>query len=330
MRKVLLIIGVGVLVWIGLTTSFVTVDPTDYVYITQFGEPVATYDGTNDDDAGLHTRLPWPVQSAQRLDRRLQVFDLPGIETLTSDPDKNTIDKTLTIDAYVCWRIDGKEAVDRFIRKLGTLDRARTILGQRISSQLAAEVVKVPMEDLVSIQPGRVEQKMENLRQQLLYQQKDSARQEYGVAIEDIRIRRLNYPPQVRNSIFERIRTERSTRAADYRREGTVKAAEIDSEAKKGKRIIIANARETADGLRGDAIAEADRIRNAAQGEEKEFYKFLKKVDDFARILGESKTVLYLTTRNMTEMFEALLKQKGSPPGVKAQASPKKAGPKGQ
>jgi membrane protease subunit HflC len=314
---------VAVLVWIGISTSFVTVDPTNYVYITQFGEPVDIYDGINDDDVGLHTRLPWPVQSVQRLDRRLQVFDLPGIETLTSDPDKNTIDKTLTIDAYVCWRIAGKDGVDRFIRKVGTLDRARTILGRRISSQLAAEVVEISMEDLVSVQPGRVKKKMTDLQQKLLYKQRGNTEQEYGVVIEDIRIRRLNYPPQVRSSIFERIRTERTTRAEEYRREGTIKAAEIESQAAKNKRIIIADAREKAEALRGDAIAEGDRIRNAAQGEEKEFYKFLKKVDDFARILGESKTVLYLTTRNMTEMFEALLKQNGSPAAVKAMARPK-------
>ena len=85
--------------------SAFTVDRTEFVYLTQFGRHVATYDGADDDQAGLHFRLPWPIQSVQRLDRRLQYFDLPGAELLTRDAKRNTIDKTLTIDAYVCWRI---------------------------------------------------------------------------------------------------------------------------------------------------------------------------------------------------------------------------------
>src|SRR5262249_53108172 len=82
-----------------------TVDRSEFVYLTQFGRPIATFDGATDSEAGLHVKWPWPIQSVQRLDRRLQVFDLPGAELLTRDTQRNTIDKTLTVDAYVCWRI---------------------------------------------------------------------------------------------------------------------------------------------------------------------------------------------------------------------------------
>src|SRR5438270_10155727 len=79
--------------------SVFTVDRTEFVYLTQFGRHVRTYDGARDDEAGLHFRLPWPIESVQRIDRRLQYFDLPGAELLTRDPKKNTIDKTLNMDA---------------------------------------------------------------------------------------------------------------------------------------------------------------------------------------------------------------------------------------
>src|SRR5207245_10488180 len=92
-----------------LYLSTFTVDASEYVYLTQFGRKVAVYDGGDAADAGLHFKLPWPIQSVQRIDRRLQVFDLPGAELLTRDPRGNTIDKTLTIDAYVTWRIDGRD-----------------------------------------------------------------------------------------------------------------------------------------------------------------------------------------------------------------------------
>src|SRR5262249_54278407 len=80
-----------VVAWIALYP----VDRGEYVYVTQFGQLVGIHDGLS--DGGLHAKLPWPVQSVQRLDRRLQHFDLPETELLTHDPEGKTIDKTLTV-----------------------------------------------------------------------------------------------------------------------------------------------------------------------------------------------------------------------------------------
>src|SRR5215831_20563357 len=120
MKKYLLLVVVLALVaWLARTSLF-TVDRTEFVYLTQFGRPVATFDGARAEEAGLHFKLPSPIQSVQRLDRRLQFFDLPGAELLTHDPRGKTIDKTLTIVAYVCWRIAGEgDGVDRFVRRVG-------------------------------------------------------------------------------------------------------------------------------------------------------------------------------------------------------------------
>src|SRR5581483_120621 len=148
LRNLLLILGIVVLLG-AILSAFYTVDRAEYVYLTQFGRPVATFDGAT--DAGLHWKWPWPVQSVQRLDHRLQVFDLPGAELLTHDPKGKTIDKTLTVDAYVCWQIAGADGVDRFIRTVGTPERAREILGQRVSSRLGAEIGNMPLDDLISV-----------------------------------------------------------------------------------------------------------------------------------------------------------------------------------
>ena len=97
-----------------------TVDRIEYVYLTQFGGAVATFMAARSEQAGLHFKWPWPIQSVQRLDRRLHYFDLPGAELLTRDPKRKTIDRTLTIDAYVCRRIADSAGVDSFIRSVGT------------------------------------------------------------------------------------------------------------------------------------------------------------------------------------------------------------------
>src|SRR5438105_4567182 len=127
-RKLLfLLLLLVVLAAVAASLSAFTVDRTEFVYLTQFGRHVATYDGADDGQAGLHFRLPWPIQSAQRIDRRLQYFDLPGAELLTRDVKQNTIDKALTIDAYVCWRVADSDGVDRFIRKMGSIDGAKSV-----------------------------------------------------------------------------------------------------------------------------------------------------------------------------------------------------------
>ena len=91
-RRVAVVVGCVLLAVLARLCVF-TVDRTEFVYLTQFGRHVATFDGADDGQAGLHLKWPWPVQSVQRLDRRLQSFDLPGQELLTRDQAHNTIDK---------------------------------------------------------------------------------------------------------------------------------------------------------------------------------------------------------------------------------------------
>src|SRR5207237_6447673 len=179
MRKTLIYVIVPLVV-LGVASSCVfTVDRTEFVYLTQFGRHVNTFDGET--DAGLHFKWPWPVQSVQRLDHRLQVFDLPGAELLTHDAKGKTIDKTLNIDAYVCWQIADRDGVDRFIRTVGSAERARSILGQRISSRLGAEIGNMSLDDLVSVAPENViESRMERLRERLMGQDDRTIREPAG------------------------------------------------------------------------------------------------------------------------------------------------------
>src|SRR5947209_3545931 len=123
-RRMKSIIVAAVVVAWSLTCLF-TVDQAEYAYVTQFGRPVAVLDGAM--DAGLHAKLPWPVQAVQRLDRRVQLFDLPPAELLTHDPHGRTVDRTLTVEAYVCWRIAGPDGADRFLRTVGTPEQARAV-----------------------------------------------------------------------------------------------------------------------------------------------------------------------------------------------------------
>jgi membrane protease subunit HflC len=328
--RTFLIVGALAVVIIVARQSFFTVDRTEFVYLTQFGRPVATYDGAVPEDAGLHVKWPWPVQTVQRLDHRLQHFDLQGAELLTHDPKGNTIDKTLTIDAYVCWRVADKAGVDRFIRAVGTPDRARTILRQQVGSELGAVIARMELDDLISVEPGKVDRNRELLRDRLLEGHsasqetpsadiglRDRARSEYGIEIVDIRLRRTSHPPAVREAIYARIRSDREKKVADYDSEGKKQADGIKTAADRKAKGILAQARAEETRIRGQADAEADRVRNEAFAKDPEFYGFLKKLQEYQRILGNDKSVLLLSTHRA--LFDVLF----APPGPAATVPPK-------
>jgi membrane protease subunit HflC len=300
-----ILIALPILIWPALSTLFFTVDRTEFVYLTQLGRHVATFDGAKDEEAGLHWRWPWPIQTVQRLDRRLQYFDLPAAELLTHDAKGKTIDRTLTMEAYVCWRIDDGEGVDRFIRTVGLPERARTILGQRLSSLLGALVGQMEMDDLISTEPGRTQAKARALRQGLLDSLRGPAQGEYGIQLVDVRLKRHQYPQAVKPEIHSRIISERNKKVADYQSEGAQLAENIRSEAARDARNIRTEAHAREQELKSRADAEADKIRNAAHSQDVEFYAFLKKLEQYQRILGDNKTVLLLSSHR--DLFDLLL-----------------------
>ena len=325
-----------------------TVDRTEFVYLTEFGRPVAVYDGAREGDAGLHFKWPWPVQSAQSFDRRLQYLDLPGAELLTRDPRRDTIDKTLTIDAYLCWRIPDRDALDRFIRTVGTMSGAKAILSQRINSELGAAIGQMELDDLISVGVGaglpvlaastaglldgplgqgpllaaaslvgvrdKIDLKREQLRHRLLDGSgpsggpslREMMLRDYGIEVIDLRLRRLNHPEAVRQAIFDRIISERNKKVADYQSEGVRLAADIRSNSERRVTEMRTEAEAKAIRLRGQADAEADRIRNEAARLDPAFYTFLRKLEDYQRMLGDNKTMLLLSTHR--DLFDGLFK----------------------
>jgi membrane protease subunit HflC len=311
-------------------SMFYSVDGTEFVYVTQFGRLVQIFDGSDQEQAGLHLKWPWPVQTVKRIDRRLQTFDLPGTEVLTRDPRADTIDKTLAIDAYVCWRIPDVQGVERFIPSLGTIERAQQVLGQRISSELGAAITQMELDDLINTDPATVDRQRERLREVFLNEEetslRSSARAHYGIEVVDVRLRRTNHPPAVRDAIFERIRSERAKKAEEYRSEGKRLADNIRSESEREVSEMKARAEARALALRGEAEAEADRIRSEAGARDPKFYTLLRQLEEYQRILGDNKSTLLLSTHR--GMFDPLFNPP-SPDRERARNG-KSSGPSGE
>jgi membrane protease subunit HflC len=279
-RRVAVVVGCVLLLVLARLCVF-TVDRTEFIYLTQFGRHVATYDGAEDDQAGLHFRWPWPIQSVLRVDRRLQVLDLPAAELVTRDPRQGgTVDKTLAVDAYVVWRVPDADAVERYLTRVGSGERAREILRDRFRDRLGAAIARTPIQNLISETPGHVEEQREKLRLQLM--QSDGGAGD-GIEVVDVRVRRLSYPEQVRQAIFDRIKSERkrkSTYELSTRRTQAEKIR-IDTETEINIELEEVRARNREE--RGLANARADRTLNQAIRKDSDYYIELKR-----REIGEA------------------------------------------
>jgi len=131
------------------------------------------------------------------------------------------------------------------------------------------------------------------------------ALEQYGVEVVDIRLRRVSYPGQVRQAIFDRIISERERKAAEYQSLGEQESAKIRADADREIGQMRGKAEAEAIRLKGQSEAEADRVRNEAQQKDPAFYTFLRKLEEYQKVLGDGKTTLLLSTHR--ELFDSLL-----------------------
>ena len=293
-----LLLPVLLLLW--TRSACYVVDYGEFAYVTRFGERVTTRDGGT--EAGLYVKMPWPVDSVLRVDRRLQSFDLPAVEVLTRNPDPNSqaIDKTLTVDAFVTWRIPDADAADQFIRSVGTPEQVKRILAPQFTGRLAAIVGALSLDQLIAVSSdAKADERASDLQARLLGTGADDlvekVRRDYGIEIVALRLRRLSFPEAVRTSIYERIRSERGKMAAKEENKGRVEATKLLAEADRDRRKIEADSRAKKTELEGKADADADRIRNEAHARDPEFYAFLQRLKALQAVMADSKDTLLLS-----------------------------------
>jgi membrane protease subunit HflC len=314
-RRIIAVLVLLVLVLWG-QSAFYTVDQAEFVAVTRFGEPVAIHDGAN--AAGLHVKWPAPVESVQRFDRRLQTIDLPATEPLTRDAGDREVGKTLTVDAFVCWRIPDAAAADRFRRTVRTPEQAKRFLAPRISGRLAAVIGNVAPGDLFGLDDdARIDARSESVRRKLLGLERigpgdtddplaEAVLRDWGIELVDVRLRRLNYPeaalPSILDSISERlnakitkIQTEGSEKYTKIVEDAKLEAARIEKRAATEKKLVEAN-----------ADLEAEKLRLEAYALDEKFAVFWKKTRTFRDGMARPGDALLLSGKH--PLFDLLLR----------------------
>jgi membrane protease subunit HflC len=270
-----LLFGFSLVALLAVYCSVVIVDQTESMYITEFGRPVRLIE-----QPGLHWK--WPFQSARAFDRRLQLDTPPAREMLTRDK------KNLEIAWYVSWRI---ASVTKFLRTARTLPDASARLEDIAASVLAAELAAHDLAGLVRVRDRSM---LEELMSIVTQRIGDQGAREYGLEIASVRLRRLNYPEEVRSAVFEQIRSERQRVAAATRAEGESQARIIKSAADRQRAAVIAAAESDAARTIGQGEAQATRIANEAQAADPAFFQFLKTLETYRAAL-DAKTTLVLS-----------------------------------
>jgi len=265
------------------TSSFVVVDETEFAVVTDFGR-IAAVHGIDASGPGLHPKAPW--QLAIKIDRRFRVFDPPPREVMTGDK------RNLEVAPYVVWRVSDPVV---FLRGSGGADLAEARLNERVSAGLSDAIGRRELATLASTDPARFA--LDDLSRDVLQAVAPAARDELGVEVIDVRLRRFGHPTEVRPAVFELIRSERRQVAARLRAEGEAQYLTITSQADRARDTILAEAEAEARRIRGKAEAEATRLLNEAHARDPRFFEFVRTLESYRSILDERSTVV-LTASN--------------------------------
>lgn len=300
-----------------LSQALYTVRQTEQAILTQFGRPV----GDPVTEPGLHFKMPF-VQQVNRIDKRYMGWDGPMVEMSTKD-------KTyIQVDTFARWRItDPMQYFLRLRDERSAQSRLEDILGSETRTAVARheliEVVRTekgrkPLQDenaaatltgvgsigvLRPIQFGRAELEKD------IFAAAAPKLAEFGIELLDIRIKRLNYNPEVLERIYQRMISERLQIAQRFRSEGEGEAARINGQKDRDINEIESTAYKKVQEIRGEADAKATEIYARAftqRPEASEFYRFQKSMDTYRKIIGEGATVVLSTNSDLFSLLKRI------------------------
>ena len=277
MKSFLLSITIILLIIFLIYLVFFTVDETEYAILLYFGKPIKVIK-----EPGLYMKLPYPINSVLKFDNRLLVLDPPVNEFLTKDK------KNILVSSYLCWKIDDPLL---FYQTLTNRDGAESRLTDLLTSEVGASLGKVDFSSLVNTDKDKV--KISEMMNEITKNIASVAKAQYGIKIVDVKLKRLNFPEQNKASVFNRMKAERQRIARKYRSEGEAEAEKIKAQTEKMVRELLAKANQEAEKIKGEGEAEAIRIYAESYGKDPSFYKFLKTLNTYEKIIND-KTFLVI------------------------------------
>jgi membrane protease subunit HflC len=275
-RPLIALVALLVVLFVLADSSLFTVNQNQQVLVTQFGQPVRVIR-----DPGLRTKTPF-IQTVITFDKRLLNIELPGDQVTLGDQ------RRLVVDSFTLYRITDPLL---YYQSVGPLeDGIRGRLNSVVSAALRDVLADNKLLDVLSAKRDQI---MAAIRDRVNAQMKG-----FGVAIQDVRIRRADLPEENTKAILARMQSERQRVAAQARAEGAEASARIRADAERERTVLLAEARATSDKLRGEGEAEATRISAKAYSQDVEFYNAWRTLQAYRDTFDAGASRLVLTPDN--------------------------------
>ncbi|MBR7629708.1 MAG: protease modulator HflC [Aeromonas popoffii] len=268
---------IAVAAMIGFSSIFV-IDEGQKGIVVQFGKVKRVESGeARLFEPGLHFKVPF-IDQVRKMDARIQTIDSQADRFVTSEK------KDLIIDSYVKWRI---EDFSRFYLATGGGNKmqAEDLLKRKINNGLRSEIGNRTIRDIVSGERSTV------MEDALMRMARSS---ELGIKVVDVRIKQINLPVEVSNSIFQRMRAERTAVAREHRSQGREQAEILRANINRKVTVMIADAERNARQLRGEGDAEAAKIYADSYQKDPEFFSFVRSMEAYRKSFAGGNELMVL------------------------------------
>jgi modulator of FtsH protease HflC len=288
MKFTMPILALIVAILLVASQSIYTVDQTKYAIKFQLGEIVETKS-----QPGLYFKIP--------LVQNVRFYDNRNLTLENSEPDRvTTSEKTpLLVDFIVLWRIN--DVKQYYVSVQGDEEAARRRLSQTVRSNLAEEFNKHTMHDAISTERDRITS--------VTRQKADADAKTIGVEVVDVRLRRVELPPDVTGPVYQRMESERRRVANELRSTGAAESEKIRADADRQRQVILADAYRQAQKIKGEGDAKASAIYAQAYGQNAEFYTFYRSLEAYRSTFKNKSDLMVLDPS--AEFFQ-YFKQQGA------------------
>jgi len=270
-RSTIMTVLAALILGITLNSVFV-VNDKEHAIVFQFGEAIRP-----NVDKGLNFKIPI-IQNVKKFDSRLQTLDEEPDRILTVES------KYLLVDSFVKYKIT--DVLKFYQANNGSFNSLNSLLAQRTEFELKNQFGKRTVTELVS---GERDELMDTMRSGL-----NDVVADLGIEIIDFRVKRIDLPSNLSNSVYERMRTQRNRLAEELRSQGKEISREIRAIADKDKIVILAEADKTAQEIKGDGDAEATGIYANSFSQDPEFYEFTRSIKAYENIFQDKSDVMLI------------------------------------
>ncbi len=287
MKNLKLLIPVIALLAVAVYASAFKVNQWEVALKLRLGEIV-----DSDYEPGLHWMVPM-INNVRKFDARIQTLDAQPQRFLTIEK------KDVIVDSYAKWRISN---VAQYFRSTGGSEaKTSRLLAERINTSLRNEFGKRTIQEVVSGERAEIMAK--------LTKDSDAQAAELGVEILDVRVKQIDLPPEVSESVYDRMRAERERVARDLRAQGGEAAEKIQAEADRERVVIIADAYKQAEETRGEGDGKSAEIYANAYTQDAEFYAFYRSLNAYKKSFSDRSDIMVLQPDS--DFFRYLKSQSG-------------------